>query len=112
MRYNEDVSQRRYSMQNRLIVVADYEKAHFFRAKGRKIHEKLQEVSNEAAGSHEPRNRREGLSQHMGLAGHFFTPHTDLKEAEKENFARHISQQVYKRMSDDQLDEMILVAEP
>jgi protein required for attachment to host cells len=99
-------------MQNRLIVVADYEKAHFFKAKGRKIHEKIQEILNEAARSHEPRNRREGLSQRMSLTGHFLNPHTALKDAEKENFARHISQQAYKRMSDDQLDEMILVAEP
>jgi protein required for attachment to host cells len=99
-------------MTSRLIVVANHEKAQMFRAEGRKIHEKLEELENEEAGTLQPRSRRQGLSQHMGVAGHFFFPHTGIKEVEKESFARVLSHEIYKRMGNGDFDELILVAEP
>lgn len=99
-------------MPNRLIVVADHEKAQLFRAKGRKIHELINQITNEEAGSCQPCSRREGLSQHMGGTGHFFNPHTQIKDVEKETFARHISKIVYNKMNTSSFEEIILVAEP
>lgn len=99
-------------MTSRLIVVADRKKAQMFRAEGRKIQEKLEELENEEAGSLQPRNRRESLSPHMGVSGHFYVPHTDMKDVEKESFARILSHEIYKRMGNGTFDELILVAEP
>lgn len=99
-------------MTNRLIVVADQKKAQMFRAIGRKIHEKLEQLENEEAGSQQPHSRREGFSQHMGATGHFYFPHTDMKEMEKESFARLLSHEIHKRMGNGTFEELILVAEP
>jgi protein required for attachment to host cells len=99
-------------MPSRLIVVADHRKAQMFRAEGRKIHEAVGQLENKEAGSLQPRSRREGLSQHMGVAGHFFFPHTEVKEVEKESFARLLSHEIYKKMENGSFEELILVAEP
>jgi protein required for attachment to host cells len=100
-------------MPSRLIVVADHKKAQLFRAEGRKIHELIEQFQNEEAGTQEPQSRRQGLSQFRGVvSGHFYNPHTEIKDVEKESFARVLSNEINKRMGNGKFDELILVAEP
>ena len=75
----------------RLVVLANHRRARFVLSKGVKIHETVLCLSNRAEEhilplSHHRRGHDKGLAD-----SHFFPPHTQFKEIEKEAFAHEIS---------------------
>lgn len=94
----------------RLIILANHRQARLVRANGLKVQETVLCLSNASENHVDPLSRPR-IGHDKGMAdSHFFPPHTQFKEIEKEQFAHEIAKEVlHVHLS---YDEIILACEP
>jgi protein required for attachment to host cells len=100
-------------MPNKLLVVADGSKAHFYEAKGTKILGVIE--SHNAAEFSIAHTKPEKHASHFqggATAGHKFEPHTDPRDIERDQFSRRISALVQTHKQSSRFQELYLIAEP
>lgn len=100
-------------MPNKLLVVADGSKAHFYEAKGTKILGVIE--SHDAAEfsiAHSKPEKHESHFRGSATAGHKFEPHTDPRDIERDQFSRKISTIVQNHKKSSRFQELYLIAEP
>ncbi|MFN7662673.1 MAG: host attachment protein [Alphaproteobacteria bacterium] len=94
----------------RLIVLANHRQARLVSALGVKVKETLQCVWNSAE-AHPHALSQSHVGHEKGRAdSHFFPPHTESKEVEKEQFAHHLCKEIEKIYRS--FDEVVLACEP
>lgn len=100
-------------MPNKLLVVADGSKAHFYEAKGIKVIGILESHdAEEFSIAHTKPEKHASHYQGTATAGHKFEPHTDPREIERDTFSRKISSLVQQHKQSSKFDELYLIAEP
>lgn len=95
-------------MAKKLIIVADSSRAQILKANGRKIHCVVQEIENKNLGSHDVLRRKDCRTGD----GHFYDPHSTVKDIENMAFARELTKKINIQMLKNCCDSIILVAPP
>ncbi len=100
-------------MSKKLIVVADTKVAIFYKALGLKIKEQKSQIKAEDIGiEHNPPSKREGFFHIGSSPSHFFDPHSEAKNINREEFAKKVVDQINSLYNQERFDELIMVAEP
>lgn len=103
---------------DKIILVFDSKKAGFFKAKGRKIIDKLKEVKFDdyKENEHVDEPRHQGYFHKMSNPSHFFDPDTVAAQIDRQNFTRHLYEDLIHIIDEASLKgqhyNVILVGEP
>lgn len=96
-------------MSNKLIIVADAKQAKFYKASGLKIMGQV-EVLLAPEPHHSKQDLRQGFNHKASTSSHFFDPHSDMLELERDEFAKTVVARAGAIFERDKCDGLIIVA--
>ncbi|MFQ3307151.1 MAG: protein required for attachment to host cells [Candidatus Midichloriaceae bacterium] len=99
-------------MTNKLILVIDAKFAKLYTATGLKMEQMLSKFSSdELINKHKKHPVKDGFNGHAGGSSHFFDPHTDHKDLDRNEFGKKIFEIIINETNNKNYSEIILIAE-
>ncbi len=100
-------------MTNKLILVIDAKFAKLYDAEGLKIKDLISEYTSDEFGiAHKKRLLRTGFKKQRGSSAHFFDPHTETKDIERNEFSKKIAEVIKGEINNSKFSELIIIVTP
>ena len=100
-------------MTNKLILVIDTKFARLYNAEGLKIKDLISEYTSAKFGiEHKKQPLRTGFKKQASGSAHFFDPHTETKDIERNEFSKKISEIIKGKINDSNFSQLIIIAAP
>ncbi|RST69971.1 host attachment protein [Candidatus Aquarickettsia rohweri] len=100
-------------MTYKLVLVIDSKFAKIYEAEGLRLKNLISEYKADELGiSHKKQSLRTGFKKLAGGSSHFFDPHTETKDIERDDFSKKISDIIKSMLKEKSFSEIILIASP